>query len=49
MHGSDPRLVTTETRVLAETDAAGRKFAIYWRFIRPGWLEAVKRRAEAKS
>jgi hypothetical protein len=49
-------LVTTETRVFAETDAARRKFAIYWRFIRPGsgiirysWLEAIKRRAEAHS
>jgi len=48
-------LVTTETRVFAETDRARRKFAIYWRFIRPGsgiirrsWLEAIKRRAEAK-
>jgi hypothetical protein len=48
-------LVTTETRVFAETDAARRKFAIYWRFIRPGsgiirgsWLEAIKIRAEAK-
>jgi hypothetical protein len=49
-------LVTTETRVFARTDAARRKFAIYWRFIRPGsgiirrsWPEAIKRRAEAKS
>jgi len=48
-------LVTTETRVFAETDAARRKFAIYWRFIRPGsgiirrsWLAAIKRRAEAQ-
>jgi hypothetical protein len=48
--------VTTETRVFARTDAARRRFAIYWRFIRPGsgiirssWLEAIKRRAEAKS
>jgi hypothetical protein len=47
--------VTTETRVFAGTDAARRKFAIYWRLIRPGsgiirrsWLEAIKRRAEAK-
>jgi hypothetical protein len=47
-------LVTTETRVFAQTDAARRKFGIYWRFIRPGsgiirrsWLEAIKRRAEA--
>jgi len=48
-------LVTTETRVFATTDADRRKFAIYWRFIRPGsgiirrsWLEAIKRRAEGK-
>ena len=48
-------LVTTETRVFAQTDTARRKFAIYWRFIRPGsgiirlsWLEAIKRRAEAR-
>jgi hypothetical protein len=49
-------LVRTETRVFARTDGARRKFAIYWRFIRPGsgiirrsWLEAIKRRAEGKS
>ena len=48
--------VTTETRVFAATDAARRKFAVYWRIIRPGsgiirrgWLEAIKRRAEGKS
>jgi len=47
--------VTTETRVFARTEGARRKFAIYWRLIRPGsgiirrsWLEAIKRRAEAK-
>lgn len=47
--------VTTETRVFARTDAARRKFAVYWRVIRPGsgiirrsWLEAIKRRAESK-
>jgi len=47
-------LLTTETRVYAGTNAARRRFAIYWRFIRPGsgiirrsWLEAIKRRAEA--
>src|SRR3954464_3116640 len=41
--------VTTETRVFARTEAARRKFAIYWRLIRPGsgiirrsWLEAIK-------
>jgi hypothetical protein len=48
-------LLTTETRVFSRTDDARRKFAIYWRFIRPGsgiirrsWLEAIKRRAESK-
>jgi hypothetical protein len=47
--------VTTETRVFARTDRARRNFAVYWRIIRPGsgiirrsWLEAIKRRAEAK-
>jgi hypothetical protein len=47
-------LVTTETRVFAQTDEARRSFAIYWRLIRPGsgiirrsWLEAIKRRAES--
>jgi hypothetical protein len=54
-HVNGDGLVTTETRVFAKTDADRRKFAIYWRFIRPGsgiirrsWLEAIKRRAEAK-
>jgi hypothetical protein len=54
-HVDGDGLVTTETRVFAKTDADRRKFAIYWRFIRPGsgiirrsWLEAIKRRAEAK-
>lgn len=54
-HVDQDGLVTTETRVFAETDAARRRFAIYWRFIRPGsgiirrsWLEAIKTRAEAK-
>jgi hypothetical protein len=54
-HVDGDGLVTTETRVFAKTDAARRKFAIYWRFIRPGsgiirrsWLEAIKARAEAK-
>jgi hypothetical protein len=48
-------LLTTETRVFSTTNDARRKFAIYWRFIRPGsgiirrsWLEAIKRRAERK-
>jgi hypothetical protein len=50
----DGRL-TTETRVFADGDAARRRFALYWRIIRPGsgiirqsWLEAIKRRAEGK-
>lgn len=52
---SDGRL-TTETRVaLAPSGSTRRVFAVYWRIIRPGsgiirrsWLEAIKRRAEAK-
>jgi len=52
---NDGRL-TTETRVvLAPTGNTRRIFAVYWRIIRPGsgiirrgWLEAIKRRAEAK-
>jgi hypothetical protein len=54
-HVDGDGLVTTETRVFAETEAARRNFAIYWRFIRPGsgiirrsWLEAIKQRAEQK-
>jgi hypothetical protein len=53
-HVASDGLVTTETRVFATTDAARRKFAVYWRIIRPGsgiirwsWLNAIKRRAEA--
>jgi hypothetical protein len=45
--------LSTETRVHAATDSAARRFAVYWRIIRPGsdiirrsWLRAVKRRAE---
>jgi hypothetical protein len=47
-------LVSTETRVFANSDAARRKFAVYWRLIYPGsalirrmWLRAIKRRSEA--
>jgi hypothetical protein len=47
--------VSTETRIFAQTERGVRRFAIYWRLIRPGsgiirrsWLEAIKRRAEAK-
>lgn len=46
-------LVSTETRVFANSPSAVRRFRIYWRFIRPGsdimrrmWLRAIKRRAE---
>jgi hypothetical protein len=51
----DGKRLTTDTRVFARTDKARRAFAIYWRLIRPGsgiirvsWLDAIKRRAEAK-
>ncbi len=44
--------VSTETRVFANSDAARRSFARYWRVIYPGsalirimWLRAIKRRA----
>ena len=47
-------LLTTETRVLATDEATRRRFARYWRVIRPGsglirrsWLRAAARRAEA--
>ncbi len=46
--------VSTETRVLANDDAARRGFARYWRVIYPGsalirrmWLRAIKKRATA--
>ena len=50
----DGTLLRTETRVVT-TDAAGRrKFARYWRLVRPGsglirrdWLRAVRRRLES--
>ncbi|HSY47601.1 MAG TPA: hypothetical protein VLC46_02195 [Thermoanaerobaculia bacterium] len=48
--------LTTETRVvLAPSGSTRRLIAVYWRIIRPGsgiirryWLQAIKRRAEAK-
>ncbi len=47
-------VLTTETRVTATDPVAGRRFARYWRLIRPGsgairrsWLRAAARRAEA--
>jgi hypothetical protein len=46
-------LVSTETRIYANSKAAARRFAIYWRVIHPGsdiirrmWLRAIKQRAE---
>ena len=51
--GRGGSLVSTETRVFANSPSAERRFRIYWRFIRPGsdiirrmWLRAIKRRAE---
>jgi hypothetical protein len=46
-------MVATETRVCANSPAAGRRFGIYWRLIHPGsdlirrmWLRAIALRAE---
>jgi len=46
--------IRTETRVCANSPAARRAFALYWRVIYPGsalirrmWLRAIQRRAEA--
>ncbi len=51
--GRGGSLLSTETRVFANSDSARRGFAVYWRFIHPGsdiirrmWLRAIKRRAE---
>lgn len=48
--------LTTETRIFAPEGRARRRFGAYWRLIYPGsslirvgWLEAIKRRAEARS
>ncbi len=48
-------VVSTETRVFANSDGARRRFAVYWRLIYPGsalirrmWLRAIKRRAEVQ-
>jgi hypothetical protein len=54
--GPNGSLVSTETRVFANSTVAQRKFARYWRIIYPGsalirrmWLRAVKRRATRSS
>src|SRR2546423_494660 len=53
-NASGGSIVTTETRVYANSPAALRQFGIYWRLIHPGsdlirrmWLHAIARRAEA--
>jgi hypothetical protein len=50
--GPERSLVTTETRVFANSSQARRRFAAYWRVIYPGsalirrmWLRAIQRRA----
>ncbi|HEY6148822.1 MAG TPA: hypothetical protein VIZ69_14035 [Thermoanaerobaculia bacterium] len=50
--GEGGSLLTTETRVFANSAAARRKFAVYWRVIYPGsalirrmWLRAIRERA----
>ena len=52
--GATGSLVSTETRVFANSPAARRRFAAYWRVIYPGsalirrmWLRAIRRRATA--
>lgn len=54
--GAGGSLVTTETRVFANSDFSRRFFAAYWRVIRPGsalirrmWLRAIERRATRAS
>jgi hypothetical protein len=51
-NASGGSVVSTETRVFANDDAARRAFARYWRVIYPGsalirrmWLRAIRRRA----
>jgi hypothetical protein len=52
--GAGESTVSTETRVFANSPAARRRFAAYWRVIYPGsalirrnWLRAIERRAES--
>ena len=54
--GRGKTILTTETRILAPEGTARRRFAAYWRLIYPGsslirvgWLEGIKKRAEAGS
>ena len=50
--GLNASVVSTETRVFANSAGARRRFALYWRLIYPGsaiirrmWLRAIERRA----
>jgi hypothetical protein len=50
--GPNRSILTTETRVFANTPSARRAFGIYWRLIYPGsalirrtWLRAIRKRA----
>jgi len=52
--GAGGSLVSTETRIFANSPAVRRRFAVYWRLIYPGssliramWLRAIARRALA--
>ncbi len=52
--GKGGSLLSTETRVFADSVSAQRRFSLYWRVIHPGsdiirrmWLRAIKRRAES--
>lgn len=54
--GRGGSLVSTETRVFANSPSVRRRFAVYWRVIYPGsaiirrmWLRAVERRAISSS
>jgi hypothetical protein len=54
--GHEGSVVSTETRVYANSAAARRRFAAYWRVIYPGsamirrmWLHAIRSRAEGGS
>ena len=54
--GAGASIVSTETRVFANSPSACRRFAAYWRIIYPGsaiirrmWLRAIQRRATSAS
>jgi hypothetical protein len=54
--GPGKTILSTETRIFAPEGGARRRFAAYWRLIYPGsslirvgWLEGIKKRAEAGS